>query len=481
MNICSKELTTAAFIGGQWITSPNTFPVIDPATGHQIAHVPNLTAQEARHAIDCASSAFPSWSSKTAKERAIILRRWFELIIKETNMLADLMTSEQGKPLSEAVSEVSYGASFVEWFAEEGKRAYGRTIPTTVSSRRYLTIKQPIGVVAAITPWNFPIAMITRKVASALSAGCTIIVKPSEDTPLCALALAKLGQLAGIPDGVLNILTTHDPSPISEIMCDDPRVRKLTFTGSTEVGKILYNKSAKTLKKLTLELGGNAPVIVFDDADIPKAVEGTLLSKFRNAGQTCVCANRILVHKNIYDHFATALCEAVKKLNVGPGKQNGVHIGPLINEQAINKIERLISDSRKRGAVVMTGGAKDQAGDLFYKPTVLTHVTPHMQIVNEEIFGPIAPLISFDTDEEAISIANQTPYGLAAYLFTQNVSRAWKTAERLESGIISINEGVFSNEVVPFGGVKQSGLGREGGLEGLDEYLETKFICLGGL
>lgn len=481
MDIYSDAFPKAAFIGGKWISSENTFPVIDPATGKQIAHVPNLSSKETMQAIDCASAAFPKWAAKTAKERGVILRKWFELIIQETEKLAILMTTEQGKPLNEARSEIAYGASFIEWFAEEGKRAYGKTIPTTNSSRRYITIKQPIGVVAAITPWNFPVAMITRKVASALAAGCTIIVKPAEDTPLSALALAKLGQLAGIPDGVLNILTSKDPQKVAEVLCEDERVRKLTFTGSTQVGKVLYRHCANTLKKITLELGGNAPFIIFDDADIKKAVEGALLSKFRNSGQTCVCANRILVQRKIYDEFANALSEEAKSLVVGVGTKKGVQIGPLINKQAIEKVESLLADACKKGANILTGGQKDQAGELFYKPTVLTRINPEMQIFHEEIFGPIAPLIPFDKDEDAIAIANKTPFGLAAYLFTQNLERAWRTAERLETGIVSINEGVFSNEVVPFGGVKQSGLGREGGSEGLEEYLETKFICLGGL
>lgn len=481
MEICPGEVTTAAFIDGKWISSTKTFSVLDPATGSEIAQVPDLTETDALRAIDSAQSAFPAWAAKTAKERGRILKGWFDLIIEETEKLAHLMTYEQGKPLSEARAEVAYGASFVEWFAEEGKRAYGRIIPTTHPSRRYFTLKQPIGVVAAITPWNFPIAMITRKVASALAAGCPIIVKPAEDTPLCALALANLAQRAGIPDGVLNVLTTKDPRPITDVLCEDPRVRKLTFTGSSEVGKILYRKSANTIKKITLELGGNAPLIVFDDADIDKALEGTMASKFRNAGQTCVCANRILVQKGIYDRFAQALSEAAKKLVVGPGIKSGVQIGPLINAQAIKKVEDLVSDAVSKGANVLAGGKKNTLGDLFYQPTVLGNVRPEMQIVKEEIFGPVAPLIPFETDEEAILVANDTSYGLASYVFSENIRRAWTTAERLEAGIVAINEGIFSNESVPFGGVKLSGLGREGGLEGLEEYLETKFICLGGI
>ena len=481
MDETPDEYPTTAFIGGHWVTSQDQFAVVDPATGHEIATVPDLTPEHARRAIDAASEALPAWSAKTAKERAQILKRWYELIMAETESLAQLMTSEQGKPLVESRGEVAYGASFVEWFAEEGKRAYGRTIPTTAANKRYVTIKQPIGVVAAITPWNFPIAMITRKVAPALAAGCTIIVKPAAETPLCALALAKLAQMAGLPGGVFNVVTTMDARGVGEVLCADPRVRKLTFTGSTEVGKILYRQCADTVKKLTLELGGNAPLIVFDDADIDQAVAGAMASKYRNAGQTCVCANRIIVQAGIYDRFAEALSKAAQKLVVGPGSDSGVNLGPLINEEAIAKVETLMADALAKGGKVKTGGAKDKSGSLFYQPTVLTGVTPDMAIVNQEIFGPVAALIRFETDEEAIKLANDTPFGLAAYLFSQNLSRAWKAAEKLEAGMVGVNEGIFSNEVVPFGGVKESGLGREGAAEGLEEYLETKFICLGGM
>lgn len=481
MDTTPDEYPTAGFIGGQWVTSQDQFAVVDPATGHEIATVPDLTPDHARRAIDAASRALPDWAAKTAKERGAILKRWFELITAETESLAQLMTSEQGKPLTESRGEVTYGASFVEWFAEEGKRAYGRTIPTTAANKRYITIKQPIGVVAAITPWNFPIAMITRKVAPALAAGCTIIVKPAEDTPLCALALAKLAQMAGVPDGVFNVVTTTDARGVGEVLCADPRVRKLTFTGSTEVGKILYRQCADTVKKLTLELGGNAPLIVFDDADIDQAVAGAMASKYRNAGQTCVCANRIIVQAGIYDRFAEALAKAAQGLVVGPGARAGVSLGPLINEDAVAKVESLMADAVAKGGTVKTGGAKDASGALFYQPTVLTGVTSDMAIVNQEIFGPVAALIRFETDEDAIALANATPFGLAAYLFSQNLSRAWKAAESLEAGMVGVNEGIFSNEVVPFGGVKESGLGREGAAEGLEEYLETKFICLGGM
>ncbi len=481
MDVTPDEFPTSAYIGGAWVTSKDRFAVINPATGRDIASVPNLTAEDARRAIDAASAALPAWSAKTAKERAAVLRRWYELILGESEALAQLMTAEQGKPLAESRGEVAYGASFVEWFAEEGKRAYGRTIPTTASTKRYITIKQPIGVVAAITPWNFPIAMITRKVAPALAAGCTIIVKPAEDTPLCALALAKLAEKAGVPAGVLNVVTTQDARGVGQALCADGRVRKLTFTGSTEVGKILYRQCADTVKKLTLELGGNAPLIIFDDANLEQAVAGAMASKYRNAGQTCVCANRILVQAGIYDRFASALAAAAEKLVVGPGASTGVNLGPLINAEAIAKVESLMADAVQKGGTVKTGGAKDAAGSLFYKPTVLTGVTADMDIVSQEIFGPVAALIKFETDDEAIALANSTPFGLAAYLFSQNIHRAWTAAEKLEAGMVGVNEGIFSNEVVPFGGVKESGLGREGAAEGLDEYLETKFICLGGM
>ncbi len=481
MTMIAKKFPSAALIDGQWVTSPKTFAVTDPATGAELAAVPDLGPEDARRAIAAAANALPAWSAKTAKERGTILRRWFDLITAETETLAQLMTSEQGKPLAEARAEVAYGASFVEWFAEEGKRAYGRTIPTTFASKRYLTIKQPIGVVAAIAPWNFPIAMITRKVAPALASGCTIVVKPAAETPLCALAIAKLAVDAGVPAGVLNIVTTMDAPAVGKVFCEDGRVRKLSFTGSTEVGKILYRQCADTVKKLTLELGGNAPLLIFDDADLDQAVAGAMASKYRNAGQTCVCANRILVQSGIYDRFAAALVEAVNKLNVGPGTEAGVAIGPLINNEAVAKVETLVGDAVQKGAKVLTGGGIDAAGPLFYRPSVVGDVTPDMEIVREEIFGPVAALERFDTEADAIRRANDTPFGLAAYLFSQNLSRAWRVAEKLDAGMVGVNEGIFSNEVVPFGGVKQSGLGREGAAEGLEEYLETKYICLGAI
>lgn len=481
MNASPPKYPTSALIGGEWVTGANTFPVLDPATGQEIARVPNLGAAETKAAIDAAEAALPAWSRKTAKERAQILKRWFDLIVADTEPLAQLMTAEQGKPLTESRGEVAYGASFVEWFAEEGKRAYGKTIPTTMAGKRYITIKQPIGVVAAIAPWNFPIAMITRKVAPALAAGCTVVVKPAEDTPLSALAIAKLALDAGVPAGVFNVVTTSDAPAVGAVLCEDPRVRKLSFTGSTEVGKALYRQCAGTVKKLTLELGGNAPLIVFDDADLAQAVAGAMASKYRNAGQTCVCANRILVQSGIYHRFAEALAAETKKLAVGPGREAGVNIGPLINGDAAKKVDALVKDALGQGAKALTGGAPAATGPLFYQPSVLTGVTPGMTIAKEEIFGPVAALIRFETEEEAIALANGTPFGLAAYLFSQNIARAWRVAEALDAGMVGVNEGIFSNEAVPFGGVKESGLGREGAAEGLDEYFETKFICLGGI
>ncbi|HVZ04981.1 NAD-dependent succinate-semialdehyde dehydrogenase [Hyphomicrobium sp.] len=477
----TSTFPTAALIGGDWVTSSKTFPVYDPATGDKLADVPDMGAEDACRAIDAASKAFPEWAAKPSKERAQILRRWHELLLSENEALAQLMTAEQGKPLTEARNEVAYGASFVEWFAEEGKRAYGHTIPTTASARRFITIKQPIGVCAAITPWNFPLAMITRKVSSALAAGCTIIVKPSEETPLCALAVAKLAVDAGVPPGVFNVITTLDAAGVGKALTADARVRKLTFTGSTEVGRILYRQSADTIKKLTLELGGNAPLIVFDDADLDRAISGTMASKFRNAGQTCVCANRILVQAGIYDRFVTALKKEVAKLTVAPGRDPKSTVGPLINADAVAKVKSRLADATARGAKIEVGGTPDSHGALFFTPTILTGVKPEMQIASEEIFGPVASIIRFETEADAIRIANDTPYGLAAYLFSRDIGRAWRVAEALESGMVGINEGLFSNEVAPFGGVKQSGLGREGAQEGLEEYLETKFLCLGGI
>jgi succinate-semialdehyde dehydrogenase/glutarate-semialdehyde dehydrogenase len=470
-----------AFIDGEWIKSDQRFDVTNPATQELIARVPDLGAAATEDAIAAAAAALPAWSARTAKERAGVIKKWFDLAMADLDRLAELITLEGGKPLAEARGEASYGASFFEWFAEEAKRAYGHTIPTTTQARRYVTIKQPVGVCAAITPWNFPMAMITRKVAPAVAAGCTIVVKPPHQTPLTALALAELGAQAGLPKGVFNIVTTRDAAAVGKVMCESKTVRKFSFTGSTAVGKRLGAACVgANVKKISLELGGNAPLLVFADADIDKAVKGAIASKFRNAGQTCVCANRILVEDAIYDAFSTKLAEAVAKLKVGNGADDGVDIGPLIDVKAIEKVENLVAEALASGATALTGGARSRAGAQFFAPTVLANVTRDMGVNREEIFGPVAPLIRFRSEDEAVAIANDTPYGLAGYFFTRDLNRAWRVAERLEYGMVSINDGVYSNEVIPFGGMKESGLGREGGAEGIEEYLETKFINFGG-
>ena len=478
-----------AFIGGQWVDAdaannhvPKTFAVTNPATGAVVGRVPDMGVAETQRAIDAAQKALPAWSKKTAKERAIILRQWFDLIVANADDLALLMTTEQGKPLLEARGEVIYGASFVEWFAEEGKRAYGDMIPTVSGDRRLMTIKQPIGVVAAITPWNFPVAMITRKVAPGLAVGCTFVVKPAEATPLCALALVELANQAGIPAGVLNIVTGDAASApaIGQVMCTSPAVRKVSFTGSTEVGRILLKQSADTVKKLSLELGGNAPFIVFDDANLDAAVDGAILSKFRNAGQTCVCANRFYVQDGIYDAFAEKLRVKVAAMKVGSGTEAGVLIGPLIEPAAIAKVESHIADALSKGARLLLGGKRHNAGDLFFEPTILVDVTPAMKVAREETFGPLAPLFRFKTEEDVIAMANDSEFGLAAYFYSQDINRVFRVAEQIESGMVAVNTGILANEASPFGGVKQSGLGREGSKYGIDEYLELKYIVLGG-
>ncbi len=476
------EYRSDAYIDGKWRTGAARFEVLNPATQAVIARVPDLGAGEAEEAVAAAHRALPGWAGKTAKERAGVLRDWYELIMADLDRLARLITMEGGKPLAEAKGEAAYGASFVEWYAEEGKRAYGRTIPTTTASRRYLTIKQPVGVCAAITPWNFPLAMITRKAAPALAAGCTIVLKPPSQTPLTALALAELAERAGVPAGVFNVITTERASEIGRVLCESPLVRKFSFTGSTIVGKKLGAACVgSTVKRVSLELGGNAPLIVFADADLDKAVKGAIVSKFRNAGQTCVCANRILVEDGIYDAFSNKLADAVSKLNVGDGQAEGVEIGPLIDASAIAKVEAMVAEALASGATALTGGKKHAAGAQFYTPTVLANVTRSMRVNREEIFGPVAPLIRFSSEDEAVAIANDTEFGLAGYFFSRDVNRCWRVAEKLEYGMVSINEGVFSNEVIPFGGMKESGLGREGGVEGLEEYLETKFVNFGGM
>ena len=473
-------LKQQAFIDGAWSGEPR-LSVTDKATGDEIARVPDLGREDARAAIEAAHLAFQAWSRLLAKERAGILRRWYELILEHADELALLLTKEQGKPLAEAKGEIVYGAGFIEFFAEEAKRVYGETIPSHKADARIVVIKQPIGVVAAITPWNFPNAMITRKVSPALAAGCTVVVKPAEDTPLSALALAELAARAGFPPGVLNIVTTSDAKTVGEEMTTNPLVRMVAFTGSTEVGKILMRQAAGTVKRVALELGGNAPFIVFDDADLDQAVAGAMASKYRNAGQTCVCANRILVQSGVYEAFAAKLAAAVARLKVGAGTEEGVTQGPLINADALRKVEEHVADAVGRGAKVVTGGRRHARGGTFYEPTILTGATRDMQLAREETFGPVAALFEFDTEEDAIRLANDTPFGLAAYFYARDIGRVWRVAEALETGIVGINEGLISTELAPFGGVKESGLGREGSHHGIEEFLEIKYMLMGGL
>jgi succinate-semialdehyde dehydrogenase/glutarate-semialdehyde dehydrogenase len=472
-------LKTDALIDGAWLKGSRRFDVSDPATGQKLVDVADLGAAETADAIAAANKAWPAWRSKTAKERAAILMKWFSLLLQNADDLARIMTAEQGKPLAEAKGEVTYGASFIEWFAEEARRVYGETIPTTDNNKRYLAIRQPIGVCVALTPWNFPIAMITRKVAPALAAGCPVVIKPAALTPLSALAVAELAQRAGMPAGVLNIVTTSDSSAVGRMMCESELVRHLSFTGSTEVGRILMKQCAPTIKKLSLELGGNAPFIVFDDADLDRAVDGAIASKYRNAGQTCVCANRILAQDGIYDAFVKKLAEKSKALKVGNGFEPGVQIGPLIEASAIEKVERHVGDALAKGGRVVTGGKK--IGDRFYEPTVLANATPEMLCAREETFGPVAPVFRFKTEQEAIEMANDTEFGLASYFYSRDVGRIFRVGEALEYGIVGVNTGIISTAEVPFGGVKQSGLGREGGRHGIDDYVEIKYLCLGDI
>lgn len=479
MNFLSALLRSANLIDGQWIAADDgaTFAVRNPASGVLLAQVPRCGRSETRRAIDAAATALPGWRALTAKARARILQDWFSMIVAHTDDLAALMTAEGGKPLAESRSEVAYGASFVEWFAEEGKRLYGESIPSPVAGKRLVTIRQPVGVCAAITPWNFPLAMITRKVAPALAAGCTIVVKPSEETPLTALALAVLAERAGIPAGVINVLT-GDPVQIGDELCTHPVVRKLSFTGSTRIGRLLMAQCAPTVKRMSLELGGNAPFIVFDDADLDAAVEGAIAAKYRNSGQTCVCANRFLVQSGIYQAFASRLAEASTRLVVGNGADADVEQGPLINAAAVAKVDALVADAVARGARVLCGGARHALGGGFFQPTVLADVTPAMRLAQEEIFGPVAPLFRFDAEGDAIALANDTEAGLAAYVYTRDVGRCWRVAEALECGMVGINTGLISNEVAPFGGIKQSGFGREGSKHGIEDYLDIKYLCI---
>ncbi|RMD62694.1 MAG: NADP-dependent succinate-semialdehyde dehydrogenase I, partial [Alphaproteobacteria bacterium] len=464
------------YIDGEWVDADTgaTIEVRNPATDEVLGTIPKMGAEETARAIEAANRAWPAWRSRTAKERAGLLRKWYDLMMAHQEDLAVLMTLEQGKPLAEARGEIAYGASFVEWFAEEGKRIYGDTIPPHQPDKRIVVIKQPIGVVAAITPWNFPNAMITRKCAPALAAGCTVVIKPATQTPYSALALAELAQRAGIPRGVVNIVT-GSAREIGGELTSNPIVRKLSFTGSTEVGKLLMEQCAATVKKVSLELGGNAPFLVFDDADLDAAVEGAMMSKFRNTGQTCVCANRILVQDGVYDAFAAKLAEAVKSLKVGFGLEEGVNQGPLIDLAALQKVEEHVADALEKGARVVVGGARHERGGTFYQPTVLADVTTDMKVTREETFGPVAPLFRFHTEEEAIAMANDTEFGLAAYFYARDLGRVWRVAEGLETGIVGINTGIISTEVAPFGGVKESGIGREGSKYGIEEFLEIKY------
>jgi succinate-semialdehyde dehydrogenase / glutarate-semialdehyde dehydrogenase len=478
----SELFRQQAYIGGRWCEADNgtSFQVTNPATGEVLGQVPDMGAVETRRAIEAAKAAWPEWRRKTAKERANVLRKWHDLMMAHLDDLASLMTAEQGKPLAESKGEISYAASFIEWFAEEGKRVYGDTIPSPWTDRRLVVVKEPVGVCCAITPWNFPAAMITRKAGPALAAGCTMVAKPAESTPFSAFALAVLAERAGIPAGVFNVLT-GDPKAIGGEMTSNADVRKITFTGSTEVGRLLMRQSADTIKKLSFELGGNAPLIVFDDADLDAAVEGAIISKFRNTGQTCVCANRLYVQDGVYDVFAEKLVAAVKKLRVGNGFEAGVEQGPLIDEAAVEKVEEHVSDAVSKGARVLLGGKRHSLGGTFFEPTVLADVTSKMKVAREETFGPVAPLFRFFKDEEAVQFSNDTEFGLASYFFSRDIGRIWRVAENLEYGMVGINTGLISTEAVPFGGMKQSGLGREGSHYGIDEFIEVKYLCFGGV
>lgn len=474
-------LRQQAYINGQWLAGSRRFAVRNPASGALLAEVADLGAEETRAAITAASAALPAWQALSAKQRAAVLLRWHGLILQHQQQLAELISLEQGKPQAESLGEIAYGASYIEWFAEEGKRVYGEVIPSPFADKRLLTIRQGIGVVAAITPWNFPHAMITRKVAPALAAGCCVVLKPAAETPLSALALAALAEQAGLPAGVFNVVTGTDAVAIGGELTASPQVRGLSFTGSTAVGKLLMRQCADTVKKLGLELGGNAPFIVFDDADLDAAVQGALFAKFRNSGQTCVCANRLLVQDSIYDAFAGKLAAAVAALKVGPASEAGIQQGPLISPAALAKVQRHIANAVSLGATVLTGGAPHALGGNFFQPTVLAGVTEQMQVAQEETFGPLAPLIRFQDEAEAIRLANSGESGLAAYFYSRDVGRCWRVAEAIEAGMVGINEGAISTEVAPFGGIKQSGLGREGSRHGLEEFMETKYLCFGGL
>ncbi len=470
------------YINGQWVGagSNETIDVTNPATGEMLGTIPKMGADETRQAIEAANDAYPAWRAKTAKERAAILRKWFDLMMENQEDLAKMMTAEQGKPLKESMGEIVYAASFIEWFAEEGKRIYGDTIPQHAPGKRIVVTKEPIGVCAAITPWNFPAAMITRKCGPALAAGCTMVVKPATATPYSALALAELGERAGIPAGVFSVVTGSSGA-IGGEMTSNPIVRKLTFTGSTEIGKLLMEQCAGTIKKTSMELGGNAPFIVFNDADLDEAVEGAMASKFRNTGQTCVCANRVLVQDGVYDEFSEKLAAAVEKMRIGDGLQGETEQGPLIDMAAVEKVEEHIQDAVSKGAKVISGGSRHDLGGTFFQPTVLAEVNTDMKVTKEETFGPVAPLYRFDTEEQALEMANDTEFGLAAYFYSRDIGRIWRVMEGLEYGIVGINEGIISTEVAPFGGMKESGTGREGSKYGIEDYLEIKYGLIGGI
>ena len=474
----SRLLREACFIDGEWIDQADAWiEVDDPASGETIGRVPRFGAAETERAIAAAEQAMPAWATRTAKERATVLRRWFDLVMEHQEPLARILTREQGKPLSEARGEISYAASFIEWFAEEAKRVYGETVPGHLPDKRIVVLKQPIGVVAAITPWNFPAAMITRKLAPALATGCATLLKPASQTPFTALALAVLAEEAGFPKGLLNVIT-GTAAAIGGVMTASPVIRKLTFTGSTEIGARLYEQSAPTIKKLSLELGGNAPFLVFDDADVDAAVAGAIASKYRNAGQTCVCANRLYVQSGIHDAFVAKLVDAVEKLKIGKGLGEGTQLGPLIDEAAVAKVKKHVNDVLAKGGKLETGGKPHPLGDRFFEPTVLTGVKPGMLILKEETFGPVAPIVRFESEEEAIALANDSEFGLASYFYSRDLGRVWRVAEAIESGIVGINTGLISTEVAPFGGVKLSGLGREGSRHGIEDYLEIKYLCM---
>jgi succinate-semialdehyde dehydrogenase/glutarate-semialdehyde dehydrogenase len=477
-----KLFRTQCYIDGRWTDADSkaTVDVANPANGAVIGTIPKMGAAETRRAIDAAAAAMPAWRAKLAKERSALLRKWFELMMANQDDLGLIMTTEQGKPLPEAKGEIAYAASFIEWFAEEAKRVYGDVIPSVWPDKRLVVIKQPVGVCGLITPWNFPAAMITRKAAPALAAGCTVVIKPATQTPHSALALAELAERAGIPKGVVNVIT-GGAKEIGAELTANPKVAKISFTGSTEVGRVLMAQSASTIKKVSLELGGNAPFLVFDDADLDAATEGAMISKYRNAGQTCVCANRILVQDGVYDAFASKLADKVKALKVGPGTQAGVNIGPLIDRNAVAKVEEHVSDALAKGAKVVVGGKRHSLGGLFYEPTLLTDVTTQMKITREETFGPVAPLFRFKTEADGIAMANDTEFGLASYFYARDVGRIWRVGEGIESGMVGVNTGLISNEVAPFGGVKQSGIGREGSKYGIEEFLEVKYLCMGGV